>query len=132
MQLPEQRPEDRVRVRDQPLVTAEAQVQADLLPTLIPDVAAHPPEQRHVGPAEAVDRLLLVAHHRPGRAGRQLVEQFQLHRVGVLRLVDQEGLPARVVMRPNPLVLECAQGMNFQVAEVDHPARVFRRASSPE
>src|SRR5438034_881763 len=64
---------------------------------LAAELRAHVLEHGDVGPAEAVDRLLLVAHHEhEGRGGarRQQPHDLGLHAVGVLELVDQDGAEA--------------------------------------
>ena len=64
---------------------------------LAPELRAHVLEDGDVGAPEAVDRLLLVAHHeheRRGRARRQEAHDLGLHAVGVLELVDQDGAEA--------------------------------------
>ena len=64
---------------------------------LAAELRAHVLEHGDVGPAEAVDRLLLVAHHeheRRGGARRQQPHDLGLHAVGVLELVDQDGAEA--------------------------------------
>ncbi len=75
---------------------------------------------RQFGPAEPVDRLLRIAHEHDGRciltAHEQALEQFPLHPVGVLELVDQHHSITRS---------QCCDeltgiGTGNQVAGVDH------------
>ena len=56
-------------------------------------------EEAHLGAAEAVDRLLGVAHHheRPGAVAGEEARDLDLERVGVLELVDDQVAEAAAV-----------------------------------
>ena len=56
-------------------------------------------EEAHLGAAEAVDRLLGVAHHhqRPGAVAGEEARDLDLQRVGVLELVDDQVAEAAAV-----------------------------------
>ncbi len=51
------------------------------------------PEDGHVSPPEAIDGLLGIAHHeQPAQTAVQEVDHISLAPVGVLELVDEDGL----------------------------------------
>ncbi len=87
------------------------------------------PEDLHVGVAEAVDRLELVADEEPLRVGsRQQVDQLALEPIRVLELVDHD----RAEPQPLPLaqalvVAQQVTGVQLKVLEVERRLAVLRR-----
>ena len=66
-----------------------------------------PPEEVHVGPAEAVDRLFGVAYDHQGarRLAGQEPRDLHLERVRVLELVDDQEAEARAEVAADPLAV---------------------------
>ncbi len=84
-----------------------------------------PPEERDLGPAEAVDRLLGVTHHhQPARRRpRQELGDLHLQAVGVLELVDEEKAEAGAEVPADALAVpESGPGQEEEVEEIDEPA----------
>ena len=83
-------------------------------------------EKLDVGVAEAVDRLLGVADHEQIAVG-DLVDQAELHTIGVLQLVDHHALAA---LSDAPADLGAAQQperQQFEILEVDGGPFEFER-----
>ncbi len=84
------------------------------------------PKTRHVaivGSAEAVDRLVLIAHHEqvalPVRLVDQGAQHLVLHHVGVLELVHQHVGPLLLILRAQRQVLaQQHSGLRQQIVEV--------------
>ena len=81
-------------------------------------------EHRHVGAAEAVNRLFFVAHHEKFRRARgafgQKTHHAVLDRVGVLVFVDQQSAErAPVALGELWMVLEETPGQDQQIVEGD-------------
>ncbi|MCY1523408.1 hypothetical protein D9M68_583040 [compost metagenome] len=76
----------------------------------------------HVGAAECVDRLVIVAYGEDGRAAAgQQPQPFVLQRVGVLELVDQDvAEPALVVLAHGRVARQQFVGAQQQFGEVHH------------
>ena len=84
----------------------------------------------HVGPAEAVNRLVGVAHgeqlagRQPGAA--QQIDQFHLHRVGVLQFVDeQEAVTLAEAGADGGVIAQQVAGRRQQVLKIDDAMRPF-------
>ena len=89
-------------------------------------------EHPRLAAAEAVDRLLRIAHHeyrhvavRRARLGQPGRQRLPLQRVGVLEFVEQKMAVARVQLQRQRggvlLAGEQAAGQPFGVGKVDHP-----------
>ncbi len=83
-------------------------------------------EDRHVGVAEAVDRLELVADREQVRALERL-EHVELEPVRVLELVDHDQVEALAPLAPRAGVGEQVAHAQLEVGEVDPGARGLRR-----
>ena len=122
--IPEALAEDAVDRRDQRGAAAEVVGQRDRGPLGVQPAAALA-EDLHLGVAEAVDRLQLVADGEEVVALQQL-QQRELAAVGVLELVHHQQLDALRPRAAHPLValqqIACAQ---LEVVEVErgHTAR---------
>ena len=85
-------------------------------------VAAEQPRRRA---AEAVDRLVVVAHEdHVIAAGRQVLEERELDRVQVLRLVDQPGAPPTArACREGRVGVDSRPGLDQELVVVEPAAR---------
>ena len=110
----------------------EARIQLLDAPTRRLQPLAHQPKGLHVGAAKAVDRLLLVADDKEAaRLGvqlqpiaffdifaRQIEQQLGLNGIGVLKLVDKEGLVARLkIAAHGRMIAQQILGAQQQVLE---------------
>lgn len=97
---------------------AEGGAHADHLTAPLLHDLARLAEDADVREAKGVDALLLVPDDRQGHAVvRQGTQDPPLHRVGVLRLVDEQLRPARPVIGAHLREGQCAVRADFQVRE---------------